>query len=104
MLFLVFMPAKAFWGNEAKLFASSFHVKKLNDQDFHKMVETNKDQVWIVDFYAPWCPHCQQFAPEWEQVAEHYASSPKVFVGAVDCTIEANRINKISLFGKISWK
>lgn len=25
---------------------------------------------WIIDFYAPWCGHCQVFKPEFEQVAE----------------------------------
>ncbi|CEG48596.1 protein disulfide-isomerase domain [Plasmopara halstedii] len=37
-------------------------------------------------YYAPWCPHCRHFAPEWERVAAFYASTDKVQVGAVDCT------------------
>ena len=24
---------------------------------------------WIIDFYAPWCGHCQVFKPEFERVA-----------------------------------
>ena len=25
---------------------------------------------WIIDYYAPWCGHCQVFKPEFEKVAE----------------------------------
>ena len=26
--------------------------------------------AWVVDFYAPWCGHCHDFKPKFEQVAE----------------------------------
>lgn len=26
-------------------------------------------EAWILDFYAPWCGHCQVFRPEFEKVA-----------------------------------
>jgi len=39
----------------------------------------------IVEFYAPWCPHCQQFAPKYELVGEHFVGDTWVRVAAVDC-------------------
>lgn len=27
-------------------------------------------EPWIIDFYAPWCGHCQVFAPEFERIAQ----------------------------------
>jgi protein disulfide-isomerase A6 len=36
-----------------------------------------------VEFYAPWCGHCQQLAPKWKQVAAKLKGV--VNVGAVDC-------------------
>jgi len=30
----------------------------------------SKDELWLVDFYAPWCGPCQQLSPEWRQLAK----------------------------------
>ena len=39
-----------------------------------------------IEFYAPWCSHCQDFRPTWEDVAMHFHHQPekKVKVGKID--------------------
>ena len=35
----------------------------------------NSPHLWIVQFYAHWCGHCQRFAPAWKKVAEKFRGS-----------------------------
>lgn len=42
-------------------------VLVLNDANFDNFV-ADKDTV-LLEFYAPWCGHCKQFAPEYEKIA-----------------------------------
>ncbi|KAI9907046.1 hypothetical protein PsorP6_003090 [Peronosclerospora sorghi] len=80
------------------LFTTSFHVHSLNAYKHDIMLRTH-DTVWLVDYYAPWCPHCREFAPAWEQVATFYALSDKVQVGAVDCTEDKDICNQEMIRG-----
>ena len=71
---------------------------------FDTFVRQN-DAVMVV-YHAPWCPHCQTFAPVWEHAAElvlqklaamHAARTatspppPRVSLGTVDCTVVENK-------------
>ena len=63
------------------MYSSNSGVIDLNPSNFQKEV-LNSDSIWIVEFYAPWCGHCQQLVPEYQKAAK--ALKGVVKVGAVN--------------------
>ena len=57
----------------------------LNDKTFDETVLKSND-IWIVEFYAPWCGHCKKIKPEYEQAAKNLKGIVKL--GMVDATVE----------------
>ncbi|XP_061522116.1 protein disulfide-isomerase A4 isoform X2 [Phycodurus eques] len=60
-------------------------VLVLTDGNFDTFAE-GKDTV-LIEFYAPWCGHCKQFAPEYEKIAQTLRENdPPIPVAKVDAT------------------
>lgn len=68
-------------GTASALYGSGDAVVDLTPANFDKQV-INGEGVWIVEFYAPWCGHCQQLVPEYKKAAK--ALKGVVKVGAVN--------------------
>ncbi len=64
---------------------TSSDVIKLTSNNFQREVANSAD-IWLVEFYAPWCGHCKQLAPQWEKAAT--ALKGIVKLGAVDMDVE----------------
>jgi len=67
------------------LYSPNSKVVKLTSSNFRDLVINSKD-VWFIEFYAPWCGHCKNLAPEWEKLAN--ALDGIIKVGAVDMTTD----------------
>uniref|UniRef100_A0A8C4JUP5 DnaJ homolog subfamily C member 10 n=1 Tax=Dromaius novaehollandiae TaxID=8790 RepID=A0A8C4JUP5_DRONO len=59
-------------------------VVSLTPETFVELVKRRKrEEIWMVDFYAPWCGPCQALMPEWKKMARML--NGLISVGSVDC-------------------
>jgi protein disulfide-isomerase A6 len=71
-------------------------VIELTDSNFESLV-LNSDDIWLVEFFAPWCGHCKNLAPEWAKAATELKG--KVKLGALDATVHQNTAQRYGIRG-----
>lgn len=71
-------------------------VIELTDGNFDKKV-LESDDMWLVEFFAPWCGHCKNLAPHWQQAATELKGKMKL--GALDATAHTIKAGKYEVRG-----
>ncbi|XP_058231754.1 protein disulfide-isomerase TMX3 isoform X3 [Hemibagrus wyckioides] len=62
--------------------------------------DNRMDDVWLVDFYAPWCGYCKKLEPIWYEVgAELKNSGSPVRVGKMDATAYTGMASEFGVRG-----
>lgn len=85
---LLWFCLKSFQSGDSK------DVVELTDSNFDDLV-LNGNDMWLVEFFAPWCGHCKNLAPHWAQAATELKG--KVKVGAVDATVNTIVANRFQV-------
>ncbi|EGY17774.1 Protein disulfide-isomerase erp38 like protein [Verticillium longisporum] len=65
------------------------NVALLTDANFKKTIGGDKDA--LVAFTAPWCGHCKNLAPVWEEVASDFAAEEGIIIAKVDADSEGSK-------------
>jgi len=71
-------------------------VKVIVGKNFKEFVNQPGKDVFV-EFYAPWCGHCKQLTPKWEELGKWAKSKPNLIIAKIDAT--ANDIEEIQISG-----
>ena len=71
-------------------------VRVLVGKNFAEVVYDNTKDV-LVEFYAPWCGHCKELAPEYERVAAELKPYSSIIIAKVDAT--ENEVQGVDIRG-----
>eukprot|EP01135_Chromosphaera_perkinsii_P010754 Nk52_evm33s2209 gene=Nk52_evmTU33s2209 len=71
-------------------------VEELDESDIFNKIGHGE---WLIDFYAPWCPHCRTLEPIFEDFAKSHAKELGIQVGKVNVAVHSSLSGRFQVSG-----
>lgn len=68
-----------------------------NEAEFDNLVDGSTNV--LVEFYAPWCGHCKNLAPEWKIAGDTFQDGDNILITAVDATATGGLAGRFGVKG-----
>ncbi|GJQ09666.1 hypothetical protein GpartN1_g1457.t1 [Galdieria partita] len=83
--------------------SKALYYPDLDEKEFDRVIDGSKPA--LVEFYAPWCGHCKNLAPEYERLGEAAKNVKDVIVAQVDADKHSNLAKRFGVqgFPTIKW-
>lgn len=85
-------------GTNKKVKKAPSVVTDLTPDNFDS-IALDKTKHVMVEFYAPWCGHCKQLAPKYEELAKIFAGEKDVVIAKVDAADYGDLANRYDVTG-----
>lgn len=65
------------------------HSTELTTDNFSQLTARG---LWFIEYFSPYCGHCQDFAPTWQQlVEESERDTPAIKLAQVNCVVHGGK-------------
>jgi len=68
------------WEQGAKKRAQDSGITQVTEEIFEEVVGNSKTHI-LFEIYAPWCPHCQHFEPQYNQLEQRISTAKNKYRG-----------------------
>jgi len=83
--FLVMVSCGNNTGDPSQASAKNSVIGSINSlEQFNKIMETSKERLLILDFYADWCPPCKELFPVLEKIGKENRDSVTIYKINID--------------------
>ena len=69
---------------------------KLNEENFNKSLEENKDKKFVIKLWHSYCQYSKQFQPVWEEIVKNDDVIDNLAFADIECMQNANICNKLA--------
>lgn len=54
-----------------------------------RVIKRDRETIYAIDFFAPWCRPCQEFAFNWRRLARSMKEAENIHIAQVNCQAES---------------